>query len=133
MVKDYIEFQGLRLCLKTKEKMQLEELIGNPLQYIFSLLSGDDDAQFELPPLKIMVTTIHVAAQRYEHKMSKEKIIDIIDEYLDQDEKSVVSLFSDVFLQLLIQGKYLPSQDEEVVEEKPVEEKPVKKTKAKAE
>lgn len=129
MVKDYIEFQGLRLCLKTKEKMQLEELIGNPLQYIFSLLSGDDDmAQFELPPLKIMVTTIHVAAQRYEHKMSKEKIIDIIDEYLDQDEKSVVSLFSDVFLQLLIQGKYLPSQDEEVVEEKPV-----KKTKAKAE
>ena len=57
MKKDYIEFQGLRLCLKTKEKMQLGDMIGNPLTYLFGMMGGmdEDDMDFsklQLPPLK---------------------------------------------------------------------------------
>lgn len=113
MKKDYIEFMGLRLCLKTKEKMQLEELIGNPLTYLFGMMGGMDEEDMDftklnLPPLKVIVATVHVAAQRYEHGMSKDKIMDVIDEYLDEDEKSVITLFTDVFMPLLMQAKYLP-------------------------
>ena len=123
MKKDYIEFQELRLCLKTKEKMQLEELIGNPLTYLFGMMGGMDEedmdfSKLNLPPLKVIVATVHVAAQRYEHNMSKDKIIDVIDEYLDEDGKSVITLFTDVFLPLLQQAKYLPEDTKlEQVEE----------------
>ena len=114
MKKDYIEFQGLRLCLKTKEKMQLEDMIGNPLTYLFGMMGGMDDeddmdfSKLNLPPLKVIVATVHVAAQRYEHNMTKDKIIDVIDEYLDEEGKSVITLFTDVFMPLLMQAKYLP-------------------------
>lgn len=129
MKKDYIEFMGLRLALKVREKMQLEELIGNPLSYIFSMMGGamsEDDidmTQLQLPPLKVIVATIHVAAQRYEHKMSKEKIMDIIDDYLETDENSTMTLFTDVFMPLLQIAKYLPS-DVEIQQPQPVEEEP---------
>ena len=122
MKKDYIEFQELRLCLKTKEKMQLEELIGNPLTYLFGMMGGMDEedmdfSKLNLPPLKVIVATVHVAAQRYEHNMSKDKIIDVIDEYLDEEGKSVITLFTDVFLPLLQQAKYLPEDVQAEVEE----------------
>ena len=122
MKKDYIEFQELRLCLKTKEKMQLEELIGNPLTYLFGMMGGMDEEDMDftklnLPPLKVIVATVHVAAQRYEHNMSKDKIIDVIDEYLDEEGKSVITLFTDVFLPLLQQAKYLPEDVQAEVEE----------------
>ena len=121
MKKDYIEFMGLRLALKTKEKIQLEEQIGNPLTYILSMVGGAmneeeiDLTAFQLPPLKVMITTIHVASQRYEHGISKEKVMDIIDECLDIEGNSVMSLFTDVFMKLLMNGKYIP-QTEEVQE-----------------
>ena len=133
MKKDYIEFQGLRLCLKTKEKMQLEDMIGNPLTYLFSMMGGamnEDDidvTKLNLPPLKVIVATVHVAAQRYEHGMSKDKIMDVIDEYLDEDGKSVITLFTDVFMPLLKQAKYLPEDAEVEVEEEVVEVKPAAK------
>ena len=136
MKKDYIEFMGLRLALKVREKMQLEELIGNPLSYIFSMMGGAmsedeiDMTQLQLPPLKVIVTTIHVAAQRYEHKMTREKIMDVIDEYLEMDENSTMTLFTDVFMPLLQIAKYLPS-DVEIQQLQPVEEeepKPKKRT-----
>ena len=122
MKKDYIEFEGLRLCLKTKEKMQLEDVIGNPLAYLFSMMGGMDEedmdfSKLNLPPLKVIVATVHVAAQRYEHNMTKEKIIDVIDEYLDEEGKSVITLFTDVFLPLLQQAKYLPEDVQAEVEE----------------
>ena len=122
MKKDYIEFQGLRLCLKTKEKMQLEDMIGNPLTYLFGMMGGmdEDDMDFtklQLPPLKVIVATVHVAAQRYEHNMTKDKIMDVIDEYLDEDGKSVITLFTDVFMPLLMQAKYLPEDTKLEVEE----------------
>ena len=133
MKKDYIEFQGLRLSLKTKEKMQLEDMIGNPLTYLFSMMGGamnEDDidvTKLNLPPLKVIVATVHVAAQRYEHGMSKDKVMDVIDEYLDEDGKSVITLFTDVFMPLLKQGKYLPEDAEVEVEEEVVEVKPAAK------
>lgn len=123
MKKDYIEFMGLRLCLKTKEKMQLEDMIGNPLTYLFGMMGGMDDnedidvSKLNLPPLKVIVATVHVAAQRYEHGMSKDKIMDVIDEYLDEDDKSVITLFTDVFMPLLMQAKYLPQDINIEVEE----------------
>ena len=121
MKKDYIEFEGLRLCLKTREKIQLEELIGNPLAYIFNMMGGQMDVddeeldvtKLQLPPLKVIVATIHVAAQRYEHKISKEKVMDIIDDFLDKDGNSVMMLFTEVFMPLLQQAKYLPSNEEQ--------------------
>lgn len=123
MKKDYIEFEGLRLCLKTREKIQLEELIGNPLAYIFNMMGGQMDgeeldvAKLQLPPLKVIVATIHVAAQRYEHKISKEKVMDIVDNFLDKDGNSVMLLFTEVFMPLLQQAKYLPSNEEQANEE----------------
>ena len=144
MKKDYIEFMGWRLSLKTKEKMQLEDMIGNPLTYLFGMMGGmdEDDMDFtklNLPPLKVIVATVHTAAQRYEHGMTKDKVVDVIDEYLEQDDKSVITLFTDVFLPLLQQAKYLPEEmkvevaeeevQEEVVEVKPAAKKPrAKKT-----
>ena len=122
MKKDYIEFEGLRLCLKTREKIQLEELIGNPLAYIFNMMGGQMDGEdlddldvtkLQLPPLKVIVAAIHVAAQRYEHKISKEKVMDIIDDFLDKDGNSVMMLFTEVFMPLLRQAKYLPSNEEQ--------------------
>jgi hypothetical protein len=119
MKKDYIEFEGLRLCLKTREKIQLEELIGNPLAYIFNMMGGQMDGEeldvtkLQLPPLKVIVATIHVAAQRYEHKISKEKVMDIVDDFLDKDGNSVMMLFTEVFMPLLQQAKYLPSNEEQ--------------------
>ena len=119
MKKDYIEFEGLRLCLKTREKIQLEELIGNPLAYVFNMMGGQLDGEdldvtkLQLPPLKVIVATIHVAAQRYEHKISKEKVMDIIDDFLDKGENSVMLLFTEVFMPLLQQAKYLPSSEEQ--------------------
>lgn len=133
MKKDYIEFQGLRLSLKTKEKMQLEDMIGNPLTYLFSMMGGAMDendidvTKLNLPPLKVIVATVHVAAQRYEHGMSKDKVMDVIDEYLDEDGKSVITLFTDVFMPLLKQGKYLPEDAEVEVQEEVVEVKPAAK------
>lgn len=121
MKKDYIEFEGLRLCLKTREKIQLEELIGNPLAYVFNIMGGQMDVddeeldvtKLQLPPLKVIVATIHVAAQRYEHKISKEKVMDIIDDFLDKEGNSVMMLFTEVFMPLLRQAKYLPSNEEQ--------------------
>ena len=80
-----------------------------------------DMTQLQLPPLKVIVATIHVAAQRYEHKMTKEKVMDIIDEYLDMDENSTMTLFTDVFMPLLQIAKYLPA-DVEIQQPQPVEE-----------
>ena len=120
MKKDYIEFMGLRLALRTKEKITLESKIGNPLGYIFNMMGGvTDDAQdidmtkLELPPLAVIVATIHCASQRYEHGITEEGVMQVVDAYLDEDEHSVMSLFADVFMPLLIQAKYLPSSTEE--------------------
>ena len=109
------EFMGMTLVLDTKAKIQLEEKIGSPLKYIFGLMGGAmseedlDVSKIEIPPLKIMILTIHASAQKLNANVSVEKVMDKVDEFLE--EKSVIELFT-VFLDLLRIGRYLPEEQE---------------------
>lgn len=112
-----IDFMGMTLVLDTKAKIQLEEKIGSPLKYIFGLMGGAmteeeiDVSKIELPPLEVMVLTIHASAQKLNANASVEKVMDKVDEFLE--EHSVMELFSEVFMQLLMAGRYLPSVEQE--------------------
>ena len=109
------EFMGMTLVLDTKAKIQLEEKIGSPLKYIFGLMGGAmseeemDFSKVEIPPLKIMILTIHASAQKLNANVSVEKVMDKVDEFLE--EKSVIELFT-VFLDVLRIGRYLPEEQE---------------------
>lgn len=109
------EFMGMTLVLDTKAKIQLEEKIGSPLKYIFGLMGGAmseedlDVSKIEIPPLKIMILTIHASAQKLNANVSVEKVMDKVDEFLE--EKSVIELFT-VFLDVLRIGRYLPEEQE---------------------
>lgn len=109
------EFMGMTLVLDTKAKIQLEEKIGSPLKYIFGLMGGAmseeelDVSKIEIPPLKIMILTIHASAQKLNANVSVEKVMDKVDEFLQ--EKSVIELFT-VFLDVLRIGRYLPEEQE---------------------
>lgn len=109
------EFMGMTLVLDTKAKIQLEDKIGSPLKYIFGLMGGAmteeemDFSKVEIPPLKIMVLTIHASAQKLNANVSVEKVMDKVDEFLQ--EKSVIELFT-VFLDVLRIGRYLPEEKE---------------------
>ena len=109
------EFMGMTLVLDTKAKIQLEDKIGSPLKYIFGLMGGAmteeemDISKMEIPPLKIMILTIHASAQKLNANVSVEKVMDKVDEFLE--EKSVIELFT-VFLELLRIGRYLPEEQE---------------------
>ena len=112
-----IEFMGMNLILDTKAKVQLEDKIGgSPLKYIFGAMGGAmneeefDPTKMELPPLKIMILTIHASAQKLNANISVDKVMDKVDEFLE--EHSVMELFSEVFMQLLMAGRYLPSVQE---------------------
>jgi hypothetical protein len=110
-----VEFMGMTLMLDTKAKIQLEEKIGSPLKYVFSLMGGAmteeemDITKMELPPLKVMILTIHASAQKLNANVSVEKVMDKVDEFLE--EKSVIELFT-VFMELLKIGRYLPEEQE---------------------
>jgi hypothetical protein len=110
-----VEFMGMTLMLDTKAKIQLEDKIGSPLKYIFGLMGEAmteeemDITKMELPPLKVMILTIHASAQRLNANMSMDKVVDKVDEFLE--EKSVIELFT-VFMELLKVGRYLPEEQE---------------------
>ena len=110
-----VEFMGMALMLDTKAKIQLEEKIGSPLKYVFNLMGGAmteeemDITKMELPPLKVMILTIHASAQKLNANVSVEKVMDKVDEFLE--EKSVIELFT-VFMELLRIGRYLPEEQE---------------------
>ena len=127
-----MEFMGKKLCLNTKAKIQLEEALGaSPLTFIFSMASALDDegdvniGEMQLPPMKFYVTLLHVAMQRFNHGMGKDEVMELIDDYLEQDGNSVMSLMN-VAMELLKEGRYIA--EDVVVEVEPVaEEKPVAK------
>jgi hypothetical protein len=108
-----VEFMGMTLMLDTKAKIQLEDKIGSPLKYVFGLMGEAmteeemDITKFELPPLKVMILTIHASAQKLNANVSVEKVMDKVDEFLE--EKSVIELFT-VFMELLKVGRYLPEE-----------------------
>lgn len=111
-----IEFAGMTLVLDTKAKIQLEEKIGgSPLKHLFGAMGGAMNEEemnledFNLPPLKVMVLTIHASAQKLQHGMTVDVVMEKVDEFLE--EKSVMELFT-VFVDLLKVGRYLPDDEE---------------------
>lgn len=116
-----IEFMGLNLTLVgTKEKIQLEKALGcSPLNFIFGMMGGAtneeemDFSKMQIPTMPVMVTILHSSAQKLNAGISVDKMMDLVDAWLDQDkENSVISLFT-VVMEVLQTGKYLPSEKEE--------------------
>ena len=115
-----VDFMGLNLTLMgTKEKVQLEKTLGcSPLNLLFGMVGGAtteeelDFAKMQIPTLPVMVTILHASAQKLNANVSVDKMFDLIDLWLEQDEEnSVISLFS-VVMGVLQTGKYLPTEVE---------------------
>ncbi len=130
-----VDFMGLNLTLMgTKEKVQLEKTLGcSPLNLLFGMVGGAtteeeldfakmqggatteeelDFAKMQIPTLPVMVTILHASAQKLNANVSVDKMFDLIDLWLEQDEEnSVISLFS-VVMEVLQTGKYLPTEVE---------------------
>lgn len=113
-----VEFQGLKLTLtSTKEKMALEKALGgSPLNHVLPMMSGAnaegemDFSKMQIPSLPFMVTVLHTSAQKLNHGITVEKIYDLVDAYLEQEDASVFGLFS-IIMEVLMTGKYLASEE----------------------
>lgn len=121
-----VEFNGLKLVLSTKQKIQLERALGNqsPLNVIFKMVGTMDTqeqeidlSQMQLPSLEFLVLVLFHASQKLNSGINQEKMYDIVDSYLE-DNHSVMDLFQ-IVLQVLQVSHYLP---EAVEEEQAVEE-----------
>lgn len=116
-----VEFNGLKLTMGVKEKIQLEKALGcSPLNFIFSMLGGTiegdvDLANMKIPPLPVMVEILFQASTKLNHGISREKFMDMLDAYLEVDEHSIMNLFS-VCIEVLQASKYLPTVEQETVE-----------------
>ena len=113
-----LEFMQLRLAIGVKEKIQLERALGNqsPLNFIFKMVgNGDmqelDLSQMQLPALEFIVTVLFHASQKLNNGITKEKMMELVDEFLEEDENSVMSLLP-IVIEVLKQAKYLPNEVE---------------------
>ena len=113
-----VEFQGIKLAMGTKEKIQLERALGgqSPLNFIFKMVgNGDvqelDLSQMQLPSLEFMVLVLFHGAQKLNHGINQDKIMDIVDTFLEEPENSVMSLLG-IVVDVLKQAKYLPEDAE---------------------
>lgn len=113
-----VEFQGLKLVMSTKEKIALERALGgqSPLNFIFKMVgNGDvqelDLSQMQLPSLEFMVLVLFHASQKLNHGINQDKIMDIVDTFLEEPENSVMSLLG-IVVDVLKQAKYLPEDAE---------------------
>lgn len=113
-----VEFMGLNLTLAgVKEKIQLEKALGgSPLNHILPMMSGVmtdgeemDLSKMQIPSLPFMVTVLHASALKLNAGVSMDKMMEIVESYLEQDDNSVFSLFA-VTMEVLQTGKYLPSE-----------------------
>ena len=113
-----VEFMGLKLVMGTKEKIALEKELGtSPLNFIFSMVNGMDGenidlSQMKIPPLPVMVAILFHATQKLNHGINRDKFYEIVDEFLDEENKSVMNLF-EVVMEVLQASKYLPQAQEE--------------------
>ncbi len=119
-----VEFMGLNLTLVgTKEKIQLEKVLGcSPLNFIFGMMGGAtneqdiDFSKIQIPTMPVMTTILHASAQKLNAGVSIDKMMDLIDIWLENDEEnSVFSLFT-VVMEVLQTGKYLPYDKQETIE-----------------
>ena len=114
MVNNHVEFQGLKLMMGTREKIALERALGqSPLNFIFGMVGGEveqlDMSKMKLPGLEYMVTVLFHASQKLNHGITQDKMMDIVDEFLDQDGNSVMALLP-IIIEVLKQAKYLPQE-----------------------
>jgi hypothetical protein len=112
-----VEFQGLKLTMGVKEKIQLERALGgqSPLNFIFKMVGEGnveqlDMSQLQLPNIEFMVLVLFHSAQKLNHGINQEKMFDIVDAFLEQPENSVMSLLT-VVVDILRVAKYLPEEE----------------------
>ena len=117
-MKRTVEFMNMPLTMGIKEKMALEKALGcSPLNFIFGMMGGAiegdlDLSSMKIPPLPVMVEILFHATTKLNHGITKEKFMDMLDAYLEEDEHSVMDLFT-VVMEVLQVSKYLPSVKEE--------------------
>lgn len=112
-----VEFMNLTLTLAgTKEKMALEKALGgSPLNHILPMMSGAnaegemDFSKMQIPSLPFMVTVLHASAQKLNAGVTIDKMMDLVDAYLEGEDASVFGLFA-IVMEVLQTGKYLPSE-----------------------
>lgn len=123
--KPYIEFMGLKLDMKTREKAQFERKYGSPMKEIFKLISmmeimeatqngGDlssvDFNNFDMMSLDFMANLIHASSQRLNSGTTLDVVYDLLDIYLEQ--QTVFDLMG-VCVELLVNVGYLNFGEEE--------------------
>ena len=118
-MKRTVTFMNMPLAMGVKEKVQLEKSLGqSPLNFIFGMvgnMNGEelDLSSMKIPPLPVMVEILFFASIKLNHGITREKFMDMLDTYLEQeDEHSVMDLFG-VVMEVLQVAKYLPSVKEE--------------------
>lgn len=117
-----VEFMGLNLTLVgTKEKMALEKALGgSPLNAILPMMAGAmgeneqdiDFSKMQIPSLPFMITVLHASAQKLNAGVSMDKMMELVDIYLEGEDASVFGLFQ-IIMEVLQTGKYLPSTKED--------------------
>ena len=111
-----VEFMNLTLTLAgTKEKIALEKALGgSPLNEILPMMAGAtegemDFSKMQIPSLPFMVTVLHASAQKLNAGVTMDKMMDLVDAYLEGEDASVFGLFA-IVMEVLQTGKYLPSE-----------------------
>ena len=113
-----VTFMNMELTMGVKEKVALERALGqSPLNFIFGMMGGAiegdlDLANMRIPSLQVMVEILFHATTKLNHGINRDKFMDMLDAYLEEDEHSVMDLFT-VVMEVLQVSKYLPSVKEE--------------------
>lgn len=79
------------LKLTTSQIVKLEE------NYKINLLTIISDGN--IPPLKIMLEILHASMQKFHHGMSKDKVCELFDTYVDEGG-SQIEFFTNVLMQV---------------------------------
>lgn len=121
---EFVEFMGLKLTMKTREKANYERKHGSPMKEIFKLIQmaevmekmNEEDvteidfSNFDMMSLDFMANIIHASAQRLNANISLDVVYDLIDLYLE--EKTIFDLVG-VVVELLAHVGYLNFNSEE--------------------
>lgn len=121
---EFVEFMGLKLTMKTREKANYERKHGSPMKEIFKLIqmadvmekmneenvTEIDFSNFDMMSLDFMANIIHASAQRLNANISLDVVYDLIDVYLE--EKTIFDLVG-VVVELLAHVGYLNFNSEE--------------------
>ena len=108
-----VEFMNLHLAMGVREKINLERALGgqSPLNFIFKMVgNGDveqlDMSQMQLPSLEFCITVLFHASQKLNDGITKERMMELVDAFLEDENNSVMSLLP-IVIDVLKQAKYL--------------------------